>query len=451
MKKIILALVVIALCTSHTMFLKLDSYFLEPNSPVSLQLFNGTFEKSENVITRDRMLDASIVGNGKRSKVANSQWTEKDSITFLNFTTGAQGTYVAGISTKPRSLTMEAKAFNTYLEHEGIYDMLEWRKKNNALDSSATEKYSKHVKTIFQVGDNLTDDWQTNLGYPIEFIPLTNPYGLHTGDSIEVKLLRNGKPLANQLVYADYKGHKDSHTHDSKASNEHSHGDSAPHSHEDQDNGHSKEHSHGDAAPHSHDNEDNGHSNEHSHGNVAPHSHDNKDTGHSKEHSHGNGEPHRHDNENTGHSKEHSHGDAEPHSHEHKDSKHTKEHSHHEGNKADTDEPNANNEEEHTHATGQKLRTNADGVVKAHLSADGIWYLQTIHLVNTQEEGLTHESNWSTLTFEVTHKHDASTHTHGHEHEHEDDNTLYFFIIGSVLLIGVLFFWFNKKKAANEN
>ena len=364
MKKISFAFAVIALFTSHTMFLKLDSYFLAPNTSVSLQLYNGTFEKSENVITRDRMLDARIVSNGMRAKVSDSQWTEKDSITFLNFQTGAEGTYVAGISTKPRSLTMDSEAFNTYLEHEGIYDMLEWRENNNTLDSSATERYSKHVKTIFQVGDSLTDDWQTNLGYPIEFIPLTNPYGLHTGDSIEVKLLRNGKPLANQLVYADYKGHKDSHTHDSKAS------------------------------------------------------------------------------------KEHTHGNAEPHSHENEDSN-SKQHSHDEDSETHTHESIENNEEEHTHATGQKLRTNADGIIKVHLSADGIWYLQTIHLVHTKEEGLTHESNWTTLTFEVTHKHDASTHTH--EHKHGGNNTLYIFLIGSILLVGVLFLWFNKKKSTNED
>ena len=299
------------------MFLKLDTYFLKPNTSTSLQLFNGTFEESENVIDRNRMLDASILSNGVRTKVNESQWTEKDSITFLNFKTGDEGTYVAGISTKARSLEMSAESFNDYLEHEGIYDMLEWRKNNGALDSNAIEKYSKHVKTIFQVGATKTDDWQTALGYPIEFIPLENPYNLNTGDSLAVKLVLHGKPLANQLIYADY------------------------------------------------------------------------------------------------------YADEKGHSHE--------------------------TEETHSHAIGQKLRTNADGIAKAHLSADGIWYFQTIHLVNTQEEGLTHESNWATLTFEVTHAHGEDTHTHGHKISKK-----YIFLIGSVLLIGILFFWFNRKNKENE-
>ncbi|GMN07142.1 hypothetical protein MTsPCn5_25310 [Croceitalea sp. MTPC5] len=357
MKKIFFAIIVIALFCSHTMFLKLDSYFLEPHTPVTLQLFNGTFEESENVIDRNRMLDVSILNNSVRTKVSESQWTEKDSITLLNFKTGDAGTYVAGVSTKARSLEMEADAFNDYLEHEGIYDMLEWRKNNNALASKAIEKYSKHVKTIFQVGAVKTKDWQTVLGYPIEFVPLKNPYNLNTGDSLEVKLLLNGEPLANQLVYADYKAHSNSHSHNVN---------------EDE-----KEHGH-------------------SHDNLKSHTHKDK---------------------------------SAPHSHKPKES-----------------------EEPHTHASGQKLRTNAEGIAKAHLSADGIWYFQTIHLVNTEEEGLTHESNWSTLTFEVTHAHgeDTHTHEHGHGHEHGTNYTMYALLIGSLFLIGVLFFWFNRKNNKNE-
>ena len=38
---------------AHDLFLKLDSWCLAPNSPVTVDLFNGTFDRSDNVITRD--------------------------------------------------------------------------------------------------------------------------------------------------------------------------------------------------------------------------------------------------------------------------------------------------------------------------------------------------------------------------------------------------------------
>jgi len=376
MKKIILALFALILFSSHIMYLKLDTYFLQPNTAATIQLFNGTFDKSENVIDRDRMLDASLVGNGNRIAVNESQWTEKDSVTILNFQTGETGTWVAGISTAPRSIEMDADAFNSYLQHEGILDMIKWRRENDAMDGEAVEKYSKHVKAIFQVGDTRTDDWQKELGYPIEFVPLENPYDLNTGDSLRVRLLRNGKPLSNQLVYADFKAQADGHSHGDEGSPAHGH------SH---DEGAEKTHTHDGETEHGH-----------SHGEEADkHSHDNeKEDGHSHEAAADN---------------THSHDEA-------------------------TD---------HTHTSGQQLRTDNDGIVTAQLTADGIWYLQTIHLVTTEEEGFTHESNWTTLTFEVTHGHGEETHTHEHD---EGGIPSYFYWIGSLLLIGILFFWFNRKK-----
>ena len=396
MKKIFLLALVCFALFGHDMYLKMDTFFLQPNQQAVLDLYNGTFEKSENVIDRDRMLDASFFGNGQRMAIKNDQWTEIDSMTRLTFTTGTAGTWVAGVSTKARTIELDADAFNSYLEHDGALDMLNERKTNNLLEEDAIEKYSKHVKAIFQVGDTKTDDYKTVLGYPIEFVPQSNPYEANTGDTLKFQLLRNGSPLANQLVYADFVSAKGSHSHNNTT---HSHDGEGEHSHGNDD----KVHSHGNDGEHTH-----GDKKEvHSHGNDGEHTHDDK----KEVHSHGN-------------EGEYTHGkDKEVHSHD---------------NNSSTEETN------HTHTTGQQLRTDANGMINVELTADGIWYLRTIHLVTTQETGLTHESNWATLTFEVSHAHDETTHTH--EHEHEDGIPSYVYWIASLVIIGGLFFFFYRKK-----
>ena len=193
---------------AHDMFLKLSTYFLDPHTETSIALYNGTFDKSENVITRDRMLDVSIVGPGDEVVHPDtSQWWEKDNITWLNFTTGDAGTYVLGVSTASRIIDLSAKDFNNYLAHDGVLDVLEDRKKNGKADQAASERYSKHVKAIYQVGDAQTDTYEHRLGYPIEIVPLMHPYTLGVGDTFEVLVLRNNYPVANQLVYASYDGY----------------------------------------------------------------------------------------------------------------------------------------------------------------------------------------------------------------------------------------------------
>lgn len=318
MKKILLLFAAFVLFSSHDMFLKIRTFFLQPHTAASIHLYNGTFEKSANTIARQRMKDVSLAGNGARSHPDTSQWSELDSvITVLNIKTGEAGTWVAGLSTHPNQIALSAKEFNEYLEHDGVLDMLDWRRQNNALDKDAVEKYAKHVKAIFQVGDKKTNDWQTVLGYPIEFVPLGNPYTLKPGDSLKVKLLWDGQPLPNQLVYVGSDGGKHGHSHDK--------------------------------------------------------------TGH--DHDKG-GETHSHN--------------------------------------------------------ATQLRTDTGGTVSVPLTNDGQWYLRTIHMVLSNEPGLTHESNWATLTFEVApHKG-----THSHEHRHGLPAWVYW-TLGIALLAGLIR-WYRK-------
>lgn len=62
----LLLLALLMVFSNHDLYLKMETYFLKPNQEATLSLYNGTFENSENTITRDRMLDASFVSQGER-------------------------------------------------------------------------------------------------------------------------------------------------------------------------------------------------------------------------------------------------------------------------------------------------------------------------------------------------------------------------------------------------
>lgn len=346
MRKLSYLLFVVLLC-SHDLYIKMETYLLQPNQEATLGLYNGTFERSENIIARDRMLDASVIVKGERMAIAPEQWKDQDStITQFTFTTGESGTYVAGVSTKARNIELAAEKFNSYLEHDGVLDMLEQRQRDSVLYQDAVESYEKHVKAIYQVGDTKTNDWSTVLGYPIEFVPLANPYEKYSGEKLEVQLLLDGRPLADQLVYANFLKVAHAHTH------------------------------------------------------------------HGHEHKHG--------------------GEAHSHNHPHTDDQHG--HSH-----------QTEKKELHTHVSGQQLRTNDQGRVLVNLPEDGIYYLRTIYMTEVADsDELTHRSKWATLSFEVSHKHGPGTHIHDYDHHH--DIPTWVFVVGSILVIVLLFLFFRKKK-----
>ena len=185
---------------AHDMFWRLTSYFVLPNTAVRMPVLNGTFSKSENSIEWERVADLSVVSPTGRTPQDSTRWDTRSDTSWLSLTSGSTGTYVVGLSTKPRELQMTAKEFNLYLADDGIPDVLAARRTSGSLQSAARERYSKHVKSIFQVGDTRSANWQTAFGYPAELVPLENPYSLRPGQTLRFRCLVDGKPVANQLV-----------------------------------------------------------------------------------------------------------------------------------------------------------------------------------------------------------------------------------------------------------
>ena len=196
----------------HDLFLVVPDHHFPVGSPITVALFNGTFEKSENTIDRERMLDVTVVdGAGNVVQPSAEQWREEGTATLLDFQAGSPGTHVVGVSTAARMIELTAEEFNDYLAHDGVLDVLEARRRDGTADQDAAERYSKHVKTILQVGEPATDTFDHRLGYPIEIVPSANPAGLAVGGILEFLVLADGQPVADQLVYASYEGY---HGHD---------------------------------------------------------------------------------------------------------------------------------------------------------------------------------------------------------------------------------------------
>ena len=195
-------LLVASLALAHDLFLKLDTYFLEPRTRARVTVLNGTFAKSEGFVAPDRVADISVVSltDRKRLSAATAWHRGPDSTSLLDLELGDAGTYVIGVSTRAREIELKATDFNAYLEEDGIPDILEARRRNNELGKGARERYSKHVKAVVQVGETRSQGSSVALGYPAEIVPLDNPYAVGRGTTQRVRCLVDGRPVANQTV-----------------------------------------------------------------------------------------------------------------------------------------------------------------------------------------------------------------------------------------------------------
>ena len=205
-KRVVAALVVVMVSATvlmaHDLFLKLESYFVPPNTAVRVAVLNGTFSASEGAVAPDRLLDLSVVGPTQRRTIPRASWRPVGDTTWLSVQTGAPGTYLIGASLMPRQIALSGEDFNSYLKEDGIPDVLNARTLNGELGVAVRERYQKHVKAILQVGDARTNAFAAVLGYPAEIVPLSNPYGTRIGDTLAVRALVDGKAAANQIIIA---------------------------------------------------------------------------------------------------------------------------------------------------------------------------------------------------------------------------------------------------------
>ncbi|MCR5877298.1 DUF4198 domain-containing protein [Phenylobacterium sp. J367] len=169
--------------SAHEMFLKPAQFELAPGAKTTIALFNGTIDKSENPISRDRMTSVMVVGAGGSSAPDPAQWRDDKATSYLDLTVGGPGSYVVGVSTAPRIIELSADNFEEYLLHDGIEDTLKARQAANVPRTPVKERYSKHVKTIVQVGGAQTDDYARPLGFPAEILLGKNPAAVKVGDT----------------------------------------------------------------------------------------------------------------------------------------------------------------------------------------------------------------------------------------------------------------------------
>ena len=184
----------------HDMFLRPTRHFAPENAEVRIRVLNGTFVRSENSIARNRLADLSVVSPTRRSPLDTAEFTVTGDTSTFHVHTRGPGTYVVGISTKPSVIGLTGDEFNMYLKEDGIPDMLEIRTKAGDLHNHEMERYSKHVKTLVQVGTTRSNHFATVMGYPAELVPVENPYDLKVGGTLRVKTLVDGKPASNQFV-----------------------------------------------------------------------------------------------------------------------------------------------------------------------------------------------------------------------------------------------------------
>ena len=112
------------------------------------------------------------------------------------------GLQVIGYYSNPSAVELTPEKFNQYLKDEGLDAIAALRARRNETGASAHELFSRCAKSLVLSGAPNGAQGDRTLGFTLELVAERNPYTIHAGQDLPVRLTYEKRPLPGALVVA---------------------------------------------------------------------------------------------------------------------------------------------------------------------------------------------------------------------------------------------------------
>ena len=190
--------------TAHEFWIQPERFWLpvDATTPMTLQVGTGTErQRSQLPLRRVLRFDATPPGGDAvdlRPVLTLGAPTADGVLSFAR-----SGAYVVTLRSDAAAQThLSAARFNAYAQEEGLTPALETRAARGLQAIDASERYSRQTKALVQVGDGggVQNAVTRPVGLTLEIVPEVSPYALPRPAILPVRVLYEGRPLADALV-----------------------------------------------------------------------------------------------------------------------------------------------------------------------------------------------------------------------------------------------------------
>jgi uncharacterized GH25 family protein len=193
----ILALLTATALLGHDTWIAPDRFAARRGDTITVHMTSGmAFPKLDTAIKPDRV-ERALMRLGNRS----SKITAHAAAHSLDFQARVhrKGVATLAVELQPKSIELTPAQVTEYLDEIGADADLRRLWNDRQEPKRWREIYTKHAKSFVLI-EKADDSWKEPIGLVLEFVPLMNPTGLHAGDSLPVRLIEGGKPLADFSV-----------------------------------------------------------------------------------------------------------------------------------------------------------------------------------------------------------------------------------------------------------
>ncbi len=200
---VLAALTGAAIASAHDFWIIPNAFVVAPGS--KLEVLGQTsvkFPTTVSAVTPDRIADARLIAaNGEERIVGLSVAGKSLALTHRPSTAGQR---VVAVSLVPRTSRTAPAALKRYIGLEGSPELAERYERDGAFKGtdSLTQHTTKYAKTVVEIGSGGPRAYTKVAGHALEFVPVTDPSLLKQGDTLTIRLLFRGQPLAGAHFHA---------------------------------------------------------------------------------------------------------------------------------------------------------------------------------------------------------------------------------------------------------
>ncbi len=184
---------------AHDTWLLPDRFRVAKGERLGFGLSSGMdFPSPGSAVAADRLLTRSIRLAGRIQSLTPEK---ADDALHFSGSAPAEGIAAVWVATRPRTLTLTPEQVDEYLSEVGATDTVGpvWKESGQ---KSWRETYAKLAKTFVRVGEAGDSSWADPVGLGLELVPEADPTRLRVGDALVLRLLLDGRPLADFVVGA---------------------------------------------------------------------------------------------------------------------------------------------------------------------------------------------------------------------------------------------------------
>lgn len=181
-------------------------FWIEPSTfrpfigeTVSTRLRVGQQFTGDPIARSSQLIVSFVVRDGAGERPVTG---EENSDPAGHFMAKSKGVILVGYRSNPSPIWLPGQRFEDYLRLEGLERILELRAQRGETGKPGRERFSRFAKSLLYSGPvSSRARVDRPFGFPLEIIPLVNPYISRTA-SLPLQLLYQSKPLAGALVVA---------------------------------------------------------------------------------------------------------------------------------------------------------------------------------------------------------------------------------------------------------